>query len=115
MNPVQAPVTQGLALVRSRLMREGARLSSDLIESEKARNNAVWADRRNWFLGFYFGRGDTRLWVPRRDERVADEGNMVINFSHPRGREAGKVLALAYVVCTLAVGVVGAIALGYRW
>ncbi len=115
MSMVQRPVREASAVVHSRIMRTGVRLSQDYLESERARNTSVWKDRRSWFLGFYFGRGDTRLWVPRKVKSMPHAEEMIINFSHLRGRQAVKVLALAYVICTLAVGVVGAIALGYRW
>lgn len=113
---VQRPIRQATsAIVDSRIMRIGVRLSQDYLDSERARNNHIWEDRRNWFYGFYFGRGDTRLWVPRKGKSRANAEILVVNFSHPKGREAAKVLGLAYLICTTGAVIVSAIALGYRW
>jgi len=112
---VQRPRSQAKAIVDSRIMRIGSRLSQDYLASERARNDAVWKDGRNWIAGFYFGRGDSRLWVPRRSKRTIGKAELIINFSHPRGREALKVLGLAYLICTTGAVIVGAIVLGYTW
>ena len=83
-----------------------SRLGDPLIKSLRQGNDAVWADAANWRFGFYFGAGDRRLWVPRRlrDGRP-DRETLVINFSHPLGKRAWRVLQIAYGVGTLAVGV----------
>src|SRR5690349_8809247 len=68
------------------------------LDQRRNENRQVWFDRRSWRLGFYFGHGDTRLWVPRRSRRVTDCERLVINFAHPLGRKALRVLGLAYAI-----------------
>ncbi|MBS1721371.1 MAG: hypothetical protein JSS66_00020 [Armatimonadetes bacterium] len=97
--------TTALALVASRLFEP-------FIDERRERNEAVWSDQNRWLFGYYFGRGDTRLWVPRRN---GADGGRVINFSHPLGRKAFRILVLAYGIGTVSAAIVAAAALGARW
>ena len=104
------------AVVDSRIMSMGTNMSQEYIESLRARNDAVWAERRSWFLGFYFGTGDDRLWAPRRianGEQHPDK--RIVNFAHPMGKQAAQILMLAYFIGTLAAIIVTAMFLGYSW
>jgi hypothetical protein len=112
---VQKPKVAPRAVVDSRIMRVGTRLSQEYIESVRAKNDAVWLDKKSWFLCFYFGQGDDRLWVPAKSKGGQDPVRRVINFSHSDGRQAAQVLLLAYLVGFVSLVIVGAIAVGYRW
>jgi hypothetical protein len=94
----------------------GPTLCSPVIQSKRARNQVCWADRDNWVFGLYFGHDDTRLWAPKKERGGAPSPHMrIINFSHPLGRKAFRVLLLVYLVAgTLAVMVLMAL-LGVRW
>ena len=97
-------------------MSMGTNMSQEYIEAMRAKNDAVWTDRRSWLLGFYFGTGDDRLWVPRK----AAEGKQhaekrIINFAHPLGKQAAQILMLAYFIATLAAIIVTSMFLGYSW
>ena len=112
---VQHRKTTAQAVVDSRIMRLGSRLSQEYIVSIKAKNDSVWNDRKSWILGFYFGAGDERLWVPRRAKGEPDPERMIINFAHPKGKQAARVLMLAYLVCKVGAVLVIAMYLGYSW
>ncbi|MCW5935836.1 MAG: hypothetical protein KIT11_00825 [Fimbriimonadaceae bacterium] len=92
------------------------RIWRPILTERRLRNQEVWDDAARWRMGFYFGEGDTRLWVPRRLENgKANEEDRVINFAHPLGRRAFRILMLAYGIAAVA-GVFFAMALaGVRW
>jgi uncharacterized membrane protein len=82
----------------------------------RARNELIWSNPGCWRLGFYFGEGDTRLWVPRRCACGAPrDADRVINFRHPVGRTAFRILMLGYATAALLAVAIAAIALGARW
>ena len=112
---VQKPKVSTKAVVDSRIMRVGTSLSQEYIKSVRAKNDAVWASKKSWFLCFYFGAGDDRLWVPLRTRKGQHPDQRVINFSHPDGRQAAQVLMLAYLIGAIGLVVVGALLIGYRW
>ena len=104
------------AVVSPSVTGVGTRVSQEYIQSLLARNNAIWSEKGSWLLGFYFGVGDDRLWVPRRRKGgVPDPEARIINFSHPRGRQPAQILMLVYLISAVTVVVLGAIAGGYRW
>jgi hypothetical protein len=93
----------------------GERVCARYLDALRQRNHAVWSQRANWFLGFYFGVGDTRLWVPARGRGgLPDPVRRVLNFQHPLGRKAFGVLTLAYVSFGLLALFVAAHLLGAR-
>jgi hypothetical protein len=112
---VQKPKASTRALVDSRIMKVGTRLSHEYIDSLRAKNDAVWNEKKSWFLCFYFGQGDDRLWVPAKSRGQQDPEKRVINFSHPDGKKAAHVLMLGYLIGFVSLVLVGAIAVGYRW
>lgn len=112
---VSKPKVRTKAVVDSRIMKMGTALSQDYIQSRKAMNDAVWNDRKSWFLCFYFGRGDDRLWAPRKHRRSQHPVARVINFAHPKGKQAAHVLMLCYLIGAIAAVLVGAMMIGYRW
>jgi len=85
----------------------GSRLGRELIASYQQANLAVWEDPRSWRGKWYFGHGDQRLWVPRRmlGGRCHPE-ERVINFCHPMGRRAFRLLMAAYAIGFAGVGVI---------
>lgn len=107
--------TTAMAIVDSRIMRLGSRLSQEYIVSIKAKNDSVWNDKRSWILGFYFGTGDDRLWVPRKVNGEPDPVKRIINFAHLKGKQAAQILMLTYLVCTVGAVLVTAMFLGYSW
>ncbi|MCG9895233.1 MAG: hypothetical protein MH204_07145 [Fimbriimonadaceae bacterium] len=74
------------------------RLCRPILEGRRAVNQACWADRNNWVFGFYFGAEDSRLWVPRMRRGEPDDDVRVLNFAHPLGRPASRILLLAYLI-----------------
>lgn len=113
MGLVQKQRTAVRAVVDSRIMRLGANLSHELIDSIRARNDSVWYDKKSWIVGFYFGTGDDRLWVPKRDEGEQHPEKRIINFAHPKGKQAAQILMLAYLISTIGAVLVTAFILGY--
>jgi hypothetical protein len=111
----QKPAVSTQAVVDSRIMRVGTSLSQEYIRSVRAKNDSVWNDRKSWFLCFYFGTGDERLWVPARTKYGQHPEKRVINFAHPDGRQAGQILLLCYLIGAVAAVVVTSLAIGYRW
>lgn len=79
-----------------RMERMVSRWAEPILHSRKAGNQAEWAKKENWVLGFYFSSTDSRLWVPARKQERSGREKRVINFGHPLGRGAMKTLALAY-------------------
>ena len=112
---VQHKKTTATAIVDSRIMRLGSRLSQEYIVSIKAKNDSVWYDKKSWIAGFYFGTGDDRLWVPRRAKGEQHPVKRIINFAHPNGKQAARVLMLAYLVCTVGAVLITAMYFGYSW
>ena len=93
-----------------------ARLIEPYLGDLRARNDIVWGNPKQWVLGFYFGVEDSRLWVPRRCSCGAPrDQDRVINFGHPLGRKAFRILIFAYGVSVALCGVLAGAALGYRW
>jgi uncharacterized membrane protein len=112
---VQKPNVSTKAVVDSRIMKVGTRLSQEYITSVRAKNDSVWHDRKSWFLGFYFGTGDDRLWVPKRTREGQHPDKRIINFAHPEGKQASQILMLSYLIAAIGLVVVGAVVFGYRW
>ena len=112
---LEKPNIMAKAIVDSTIMRLGRNLSQELVQSIRARNDAVWHDKKSWFLWFYFGSGDDRLWVPRKTRKGPHPTHRVINFGHPHGRQASRILMIAYLIGAVSVVLVSAIVLGYRW
>lgn len=84
-----------------------SRLAQPLIQSMRQGNEAVWQENSSWKFGFYFGKGDRRLWVPKPTEfGSAHPEDRVINFSHPQAKGAFRILMLAYGIGTLAIAVI---------
>ena len=111
----QKPRTVTKAIVDAGFMKLGGSLSQEYLASLKAINVSVWNDRKSWFLCFYFGQGDDRLWVPTRRKGKPHPHKRIINFAHPSGKQAARVLLLAYMICAVGIVVVASIALGSRW
>lgn len=108
---IPAPLQQALG----RLERVSQGLAAPILEGRRARNQASWVDAENWVFGFYFGYGDTRLWVPRKMKGgEPSEDRCLINFGHPLGRKAFRILALAYIAGATFFGFLTAVLLGYR-
>lgn len=72
------------------------RWAEPILHGRRAGNQAEWAKKENWILGFYFSQADSRLWVPARKQARSGRERRVINFGHPLGKGAMKTLALAY-------------------
>ena len=102
------------AVVDSRIMTVGATLSQEYIRSLRAKNDSVWNTKKSWFLCFYFGQGDDRLWVPRRTAKGPDDAKRVINFAHPAGKQAAQVLMISYLIGAIGLVLIGAFVIGYR-
>jgi hypothetical protein len=111
----QKPKVRSHAVVDSRIMKLGTRVSQEYLQSVRARNDLVWSDKKSWLLGFYFGTGDDRLWVPKRTKNGPHEVKRIINFAHPEGKQPAQILALCYAIGFIGVAVLSAIALGVRW
>jgi uncharacterized membrane protein len=91
-------------------------LAEPYLDNLRARNQMIWSNPRRWKLGFYFGADDTRLWVPRRCRCGAPrEDDRVLNFGHPRGKQAFRILLMAYFTGALLLAALLAAALGMRW
>ncbi|HRJ34222.1 MAG TPA: hypothetical protein PKY51_11785 [Fimbriimonadaceae bacterium] len=103
-------------IIESRYQSVAVRVSEKFLSERRTENRAIWEDAKNWKFGHYFGRDDTRLWVPRRRRTGEPDPNQnVINFAHPLGQKAFRILALGYGIAAIAVVTVGAIAFGARW
>lgn len=101
--------TSASALVASKVFEP-------FLEERRARNREIWHNSQNWRLGFYFGKGDTRLWVPPKPKKGLYTDNVrVINFAHPLGRKAFRVLALGYGIGLVAASMLVAWLCGVRW
>jgi hypothetical protein len=94
----------------------GSRVFEPYLEERRESNERVWSDPGRWRFGFYFGEGDTRLWVPRRlKDGRGHPTEAVINFCHRRGRPAFRILLLAYGTGLSLAGAVLAALAGARW
>lgn len=94
----------------------GSRVFEPYLDQRRTDNTASWSDKRHWMLGFYFGKNDTRLWVPRRLKNGgAKDDDRVINFGHPLGRKAFRILMLGYMIGFAALTMVVAALAGIRW
>ncbi len=103
-------------IVETRFQSVAVRLSEPFLTERKLDNHSVWTNAKNWHLGFYFGKEDTRLWVPKmRRQGKEDPNQRVINFAHPLGRKAFKILMLGYTVAALGAATLLAYAFGIRW
>lgn len=93
----------------------GDRITTPILTSRRAENQASWANRQNWFLAFYFGSEDSRLWVPRRTKSgEPDQVLRIINFGHRLARPALRILALAYLIGAVFFGFLIAFFIGLR-
>jgi len=93
-----------------------SRLFEPFLEERRARNREIWSEPRNWRLGFYFGKGDTRLWVPRKPKNgLYQDQARIINFSHPMRRKAFRILATGYGIGFIAIVMTVAALSGIRW
>jgi len=103
-------------VVEPRFLAIGSRVGNGVLRERRVCDESVWFDNKNWKLGLYFGRGDRRLWVPKRDELGCPHSTArVVNFSHSMGRKAFRVLAIAYGICIVGVGLVVCALVGHRW
>lgn len=94
----------------------GSRIATPYLRARREINEACWSDPARWRLGFYFGRADTRLWVPRRlRDGSPDDTNRVINFGHPMGKRPFKVLMTAYAIGLVSLAMSLAALSGLRW
>ncbi|MCW5938985.1 MAG: hypothetical protein KF884_04410 [Fimbriimonadaceae bacterium] len=93
-----------------------SRVCVAFLDERREANQGIWSDPGRWRFGFYFGEGDTRLWVPRRMKNgQEDPVERVINFCHRRGRPAFRILMFAYGTgLALIIALVAALA-GVRW
>lgn len=90
-------------MTEPRYIAFASRLAQPLLQSVRQGNEAVWQDNASWKFGFYFGKGDRRLWVPRPTPFGAPHPEeRVINFCHPAAKGALRILVLAYVIGILA-------------
>jgi len=104
------------ALVEPRTISIGSRMAQPYVDEVRRKNDEVWQNRRHWFLGFYFGVGDDRLWVPARLKRMQPHpSKRIINFMHPEGAKALPILMLCYFVAGVTVTMVAAMLMGARW
>ncbi|MBL8064765.1 MAG: hypothetical protein JNM34_02785 [Chthonomonadaceae bacterium] len=93
-----------------------SRVFDHFLDGKRRHNDQIWADDSKWKLGFYFGAGDSRLWVPvRRNRDNKRKSELVVNFGHPLGKRAFRILCLAYSIGFLAVGMIIAAMFGARW
>jgi uncharacterized membrane protein len=93
-----------------------SRIAAPYLRARREINEACWSDSARWKFGFYFGRADTRLCVPRRMcDGSADDANRVINFGHPMGRRPFKILMTAYAIGLVGLAMTGAAVVGLRW
>lgn len=105
-----------VALVEPRHRAVATRVAEPLLSEDRFRNEVIWANPRRWRFGFYFGEGDTRLWVPRRgNDGEPVDSDRVLNFAHPLGRKAFRLLMFGYATGLALAGVVVAVLLGVRW
>ncbi len=94
----------------------GSRVFEPFLREKRDANAEVWSRPTSWRFGFYFGAGDTRLWVPRRErDGTPNDAERVINFKHPLGRKAFRILMFGYGTGFLTVCALVAALLGVRW
>lgn len=115
MATVQKTKVKTHAVIDSRIMKLGTQVSQEYIQSVRAKNDLVWADKKSWLMGFYFGTGDDRLWVPKRTKNGPHPDKRIINFAHPEGKQPAQILALCYAIGFIGLVIVSAVAIGVRW
>ncbi|HRF59772.1 MAG TPA: hypothetical protein PLH94_07655 [Fimbriimonadaceae bacterium] len=105
-----------VALVEPRHRAVATKVAEPLLAEDRFRNDVIWANSKRWRFGFYFGQGDTRLWVPRRGAKAEPiDAERVLNFAHPLGRKAFRLLMFGYATGLALAGVVVAALFGVRW
>ena len=93
-----------------------SRLFEPFLEERRTRNKEIWSNPQNWRLKFYFGKGDTRLWVPPRPKNGLYQDKIrIINFGHPMGKRAFRILSLGYGIGIAACVMILAALSGIRW
>lgn len=104
------------AFIEPSVIAVASRLADDYLEHKRWTNKLAWQNPRNWVMGFYFGEGDSRLWVPRRGkDGQPHTTDRVINFRHELGRRAFGILMLGYGIGAVSLILLIAIAFGQRW
>ena len=94
----------------------GSRVCEPYLSERKKQNFESWHNKNNWFLGFYFSKTDSRLWVPRRLKNGTPwDAERVINFSHRQARKAFRILMLAYATGFALATTLVLYILGVRW
>ncbi len=87
----------------------GLYLSTDTLVEELASDLQIWNDRKCWLGPLYFGKGDRRLYVPRRLKRKGEHpSSKVLNLCHPLARlGAIRILFGYFILLTAVLAVVG--------
>lgn len=86
-----------------------ARWAAPILYGRRAANHSEWSKKENWLLGFYFSTTDTRLWVPAKGRHARPhDSKRVLNFGHPAGRPAIKILLLVHATGFVFLGFLGA-------
>lgn len=81
----------------SKYVLVSTRMAEQCLRERRSRNDACWANPGHWFLQFYFGAGDDRLWVPARlRDGCPHASKLVLNLRHRRARGAAIALGVAY-------------------
>lgn len=83
----------------------GVRLGEQFLAERRARNEEIWHSPSSWVLGIYYGVGDTRLWVPKKGSN-SESSQRAINFAHPLGRPALRMLVFCYTVGIVAAAII---------
>lgn len=96
--------TSDMAVVQMDATPVSVRLAEPAIRERQDRNYASWSNSKNWKFGAYFGKNDSRLWVPKKGD--SSSRTFQINFAHPLGRKSFATLVLAYAICATAGGIV---------
>lgn len=85
------------------------RWADPILHGRRAANFSEWSRKENWLFGFYFSTADTRLWVPSKASKGRPhDSKRVLNFGHPAGRPAIKILILAHAAGFVFLGFLGA-------
>lgn len=80
----------------------GSKVFEPWIDDRRRANKAEWENPNHWKFGFYFGKDDTRLWVPKPGQ--TDPDLRIINFGHPLGKKAFRILMLGYAIGLVTLG-----------
>lgn len=106
----------GVALPEGRLVALGSRACIGYLQEQRSAALSIWSNRKNWVFGFYFGRGDERLWVARRFRTgKAHASKRVLNLAHPLAKGALGLLVFGYAIGLSMACVLTAYATGSRW